>query len=34
MSMVMPKIQSSVHYCEVTRKGMVKHYDDKFNLAQ
>lgn len=34
MSMVKPKIQTSVHYCEQTKKGHIKHYDDKYNLAQ
>ena len=34
MSMVRPKIQTSVHYCEQTKKGLVKHYNDKYNLAQ
>jgi DNA replication licensing factor MCM3 len=33
MSLVQPKIQTSVHYCETTKKGLIKHYDDKFNLA-
>jgi len=33
MSMVKPKIQTSVHYCEATKKGHIKHYNDKFNLA-
>jgi DNA replication licensing factor MCM3 len=23
-----------VHYCEQTKKGHIKHYDDKYNLAQ
>lgn len=23
-----------MHYCEATKKGSVKHYNDKFNLAQ
>jgi len=34
MTMVRPKIQTSVHYCETTKKGHVKHYDDKYNLTQ
>lgn len=34
MTMVRPKIQTSVHYCETTKKGLIKHYDDKNNLAQ
>ena len=33
MSVVAPKIQTSVHYCEATKKGLIKHYDDKYNLA-
>lgn len=33
MSIVKPKIQTSVHYCEATRKGLVKHYNDPNNLA-
>ena len=34
MSIVRPKMQTSVHYCEVTKKGLVKHYADDTNLAQ
>lgn len=34
MGMVKPKIQTSVHYCEATQKGIVKNYKDQFNLAQ
>ena len=34
MTMVRPKIQTSVHYCEATKKGIIKHYDDKSNLGQ
>mmetsp|Transcript_47771 Transcript_47771/g.35020 ORF Transcript_47771/g.35020 Transcript_47771/m.35020 type:complete len:148 (-) Transcript_47771:384-827(-) len=34
MSIVKPKIQTSVHYCEETKKGMLKHYNDFFNLGQ
>ena len=34
MTMVRPKIASSVHYCEETKKGMVKHYNDRYNLNQ
>lgn len=34
MSIVKPKIQQSVHYCEATRKGMIKPYNDHFNLNQ
>jgi len=33
MGLVMPKIQTSVHYCEQTKKGLVKHYNDNTNLA-
>ena len=33
MSLVKPKIQTSVHYCDVTKKGLVKHYNDNTNLA-
>jgi len=28
MSIVKPKIQTSVHYCEATKKGHIKHYTD------
>lgn len=34
MTMVRPKIQTSVHYCEKTQKGAIKHYNDRHNLAQ
>ncbi|CDW73635.1 mcm2 3 5 family protein [Stylonychia lemnae] len=34
MSIVKPKIQTSVHYCEVTKRGHVKNYNDQFNLLQ
>ena len=34
MSIVRPKIQTSVHYCEQTKKGQIKHYRDNYNLAQ
>ena len=33
MAIVKPKIQTSVHYCEQTKKGMIKHYTDDTNLA-
>jgi DNA replication licensing factor MCM3 len=33
MNLIKPKIQTSVHYCETTKKGMVKHYTDQTNLA-
>lgn len=34
MTMVRPKIATSVHYCEETKRGMIKNYNDKFNLSQ
>ena len=34
MTMVRPKIKTSVHYCESTQKGFIKHYNDRHNLAQ
>jgi DNA replication licensing factor MCM3 len=34
MTMVRPKIQTSVHYCEATRKGTIKHYTDNLNFAE
>jgi DNA replication licensing factor MCM3 len=34
MSIVQPKIQKSFHYCEATKRGLVKTYNDKFNLAE
>ena len=33
MAIVKPKIQTSVHYCEQTKKGLIKHYSDDTNLA-
>ena len=33
MNIVRPMIQTSVHYCEATKKGFVKNYNDKHNLA-
>lgn len=33
MAIVKPKIQTSVHYCETTKKGMIKHYTDDCNIA-
>lgn len=33
MAIVRPKIQTSVHYCEATKKGLIKHYTDDTNLA-
>jgi DNA replication licensing factor MCM3 len=32
MSIVKPKIQTSVHYCEATKRGFVKTYNDNTNL--
>lgn len=34
MSIVRPKIQTSVHYCESTKRGHIKHYNDNTNLNQ
>ena len=34
MGLVKPMIQTSVHYCEATRKGKVVHYEDNTNLAE
>mmetsp|Transcript_9984 Transcript_9984/g.15095 ORF Transcript_9984/g.15095 Transcript_9984/m.15095 type:complete len:551 (+) Transcript_9984:39-1691(+) len=34
MNIVRPMIQTSIHYCEQTKKGLVKHYNDKHNLAK
>ena len=34
MGIVKPMIQTSVHYCEATRKGQIKNYDDTTNLAE
>ena len=34
MSIVRPKIQTSVHYCEATKKGIIKNYTDSTNLNQ
>ena len=33
MSIVSPQLQTSVHYCEATKRGTVKHYRDKHDLA-
>ncbi len=33
MSLVQPKMQTSVHYCEATRKGAIKNYSDENNLG-
>jgi DNA replication licensing factor MCM3 len=32
MSIVKPRIQTSIHYCEETKRGHVKHYTDNTNL--
>jgi len=34
MGLVKPMIQTSVHYCEATKKGEIRHYDDNTNLAE
>ncbi len=34
MGLVRPKVQTSVHYCESTKRGHIKTYNDYFNLAQ
>ena len=34
IGLVKPMIQTSVHYCEATKKGEVRHYDDNTNLAE
>jgi DNA replication licensing factor MCM3 len=34
MSIVRPRIQTSVHYCEATKRGIVKTYNDHNNLTQ
>lgn len=34
MTMVKPMMQTSVHYCEATKRGHVVNYSDRFNLAQ
>ena len=34
MGIVKPMIQTSVHYCEATRKGSIKNYEDNTNLAE
>ena len=33
MSLIKPKIQTSVHFCEETKRGHIKNYNDPFNLA-
>ena len=32
MSLVKPRIQTSVHYCETTQRGMIKDYHDTNNI--
>jgi DNA replication licensing factor MCM3 len=34
MSIVYPRIQTSVHYCDSTKRGLVKNYNDWNNLSQ
>lgn len=34
MSIVRPRIQTSVHYCEATKRGIIKTYNDTNNLSQ
>jgi DNA replication licensing factor MCM3 len=34
MGIVKPKIQTSDHYCESTKRGHVKNYNDQYNLHQ
>lgn len=34
MSLIKPKIQTSVHYCETTKRGHIKNYQDHTNLQQ
>lgn len=34
MGLVKPMIQTSVHYCEATKKGEIRHYNDNTNLAE
>lgn len=34
MSIVRPRIQTSVHYCEATKRGIIKTYNDTNNLYQ
>ena len=34
MSIVRPRIQTSVHYCEATKRGLIKNYNDSNNLNQ
>ena len=34
ITFVRPRIQTSVHYCEATKRGLIKNYNDKYNLAE
>ncbi len=34
MSIVRPRLQTSVHYCEETKRGHIKNYMDSYNLEQ
>ena len=34
MTLVKPRIQTSVHYCEITNRGHIKHYNDINNIQQ
>ena len=34
MSIVRPQLQTSVHYCEKTRRGYVKNYEDQYNIEK
>jgi hypothetical protein len=34
MSIVKPMIQTSVHYCEATKRGQIYHYNDDTNLGE
>jgi DNA replication licensing factor MCM3 len=34
IAIVKPKIQTSVHYCDESNKGLIKHYTDDTNLAE
>jgi len=34
MSIVRPKLSTSVHYCEDTRQGSIKEYNDQYSLNQ
>lgn len=34
MSIVQPRMQTSVHYCEKTKRGYVKNYEDQYNIEK